>query len=1084
MKKIFFLAIFLFFKIWSVAGNLTSNITNLQCGVDTVQLNFQTDSSNNSSNAIFYWSYGFQDSSNGFGTIYEDTITFSPNLTIITEGDLLFVQVGVLVQGVYVDDGYLQFTNNVPGIFLLSSPPVTCSNICTQTYTIGFVNNNLGGTLTSGTNIYTIAPLQSSITLENVCPGSEVIFNSSNALCNTQTLSLPASQIFYGMYQASALDPNNGCNGTVLFNYQSCESIDSVSIYSFDNNGNIIFHTQYDISFDGNIQGVLSVNNLCQGSYYLSVYQNGLVVYNNFIDVVSNGYNIAIFSNLQQNNDVNYSCSGSGSLDITTNYSPFELVIYNTSNGTSDSITVDSTFYQINLNNLCQGSFYISVRLLNGNPNINYASISIINEIDIDLTTTTVNASNCSSNNGSITLNYSSLPEPLVAFATNQNGGLNYMDPIVLPPSGPFTISGFREGNNYIQITNSNFFPYFDQSFVVGVDTNNFINNYTSTITQQAGCESCIGRVLIDFNDNYNAGVYAYSNFNYTFIDNGENIEAINICSGINEIVLYSHFSSVFCVDTLNVNFNNLIVDSLNSPIVTSIVPASCNTPLSLDGAINMTDNVVRNYSWFTSDVYQLPISDSLDLFNVSSGIYKLVSYDNTSCNVQLVAVPFTDSCSMFTPYVVKDFNNNCVFDEWNNYTNREVVINPGGYIVNSYGTVNLPVGNYTATPLENPELYCIDSINFTSDANPWNNYSYVVFSDSSSYNDIELALFPGYGYESIGAYFGGFVTNNSDDTISVILKVNVPQILSNVSFNSWTTNSFQTNLFYYLSADTIMLPISIPANAQLYVEFNGTLIPGVEQGNYPVSYAIDYNDLNLTNNSVNTFITILDLFAGRNAQLNSIIVSKEVSNNGLINDLNEDIVFTFTIANNSNETVDKIFIKEQLSSILNTSSIKFVNAQNMHYMLQNDGSIVIKMTDANIEPGSIKQIQYKIRPYSNTPNGTIISSNAQFAYNHYAYKNVNATDLTVSLKEMNGISAENTTLQVWPNPAQNAIQINIEKPGSILKINDILGKTILSRQIFDNGIIQQDISNLESGIYIIEVNNGNDRMVNKLIKK
>jgi hypothetical protein len=1085
MKSIKLATLLFFLGICSsIAGNLTSNQTNLGCGVDTVLLNFEADSSFTISNPTYYWSIGYQDLSNGFGTIYENSTTNTPNLTLITNGNLLFVNVGVSDQFGFLDYGYLSFTNNIPQLFLLSAPSVTCGNTCNLTYTVGITNNETGGTMSVGANSYTIAPFQASIALDNLCAGSEVVFTPANTLCDPQTLTLPQSQVFYGMYQVSSLDPIGGCNGVYQFNYQSCETIDSVSLFSYGTNGIIAYNTDYQISYDGNLQGVLTLNNLCLGSYYFNVYQNGQIVYNNFIDLYNNGYYIALFNNLEQNNDVNYNCTGSGSVDITTNYAPFELIVYNSNNGANDTLIIDTTFYQVNLNNLCQGNYYVSVRLLNSNQNTNYATISILNEIEIDLTTSILNASNCSTNDGSITLNYTSLPEPLTVFASNQNGGMNYLDPIVLPASGPYTITGFKEGLNTIQITNNNYFQYLYQSFNVGIDTNNFVNNYTSSITQHPGCESCIGRVLIDFNDNYNSGVVAFTGGSYSFVESGENIEVINICSNVNEIVLYSHYSSVLCVDTINVSFNNLNSDSINSPSISMISPAACNTPLSLDGSINMTDNTVRNYSWFNYDVSFLPISDSLDLFNVSSGNYKLISYNNSSCNILDVYVPFNDTCTMFTSYAVKDYNNNCMYDEWNNYLNREVVVNPGGYIVNSNGIINLPLGNYTATPLQNPELYCTDSVNFTSENNPWNNYSYVIFSDSSSYNDVELAMFPGYGYENFGVYFGGYVTNNSDDTVNVLLKVIAPEILNTIYINSWNTINYETNLFYYMSNDTIVVPLTIPASSQLYIDINSTLTDDVQAGNYALSYVLDYNDINQTNNISNTFISIIELFAGRNTQTSPVIVTKEVSNNGLITDINEDMIFTFTIANNGNETINKFFIKEQLSEYLNSSSIKFINAQNTHYLLQNDGSIIVKMMDANIAPGSVKQIQYKIRPNNNTPNGTLIFSDAIFAYNHYSYKNITAADITVSLKDINGGAFNNSELQIWPNPAQNTIQMNVVEAGGTLKISDLLGKTIISRQLLSNGIISQSISELENGMYLVEVSYSNKRMVTKLIKK
>ena len=85
------------------------------------------------------------------------------------------------------------------------------------------------------------------------------------------------------------------------------------------------------------------------------------------------------------------------------------------------------------------------------------------------------------------------------------------------------------------------------------------------------------------------------------------------------------------------------------------------------------------------------------------------------------------------------------------------------------------------------------------------------------------------------------------------------------------------------------------------------------------------------------------------------------------------------------------------------------------------------------------------------------------------------------------GVGVENHAdrgFVVFPNPASS--QINIHSTGSIqsCKVLDICGKVVLSGQNLGSGNIILDISGLQNGIYILNVNIAGERFAQKIIKR
>lgn len=73
-----------------------------------------------------------------------------------------------------------------------------------------------------------------------------------------------------------------------------------------------------------------------------------------------------------------------------------------------------------------------------------------------------------------------------------------------------------------------------------------------------------------------------------------------------------------------------------------------------------------------------------------------------------------------------------------------------------------------------------------------------------------------------------------------------------------------------------------------------------------------------------------------------------------------------------------------------------------------------------------------------------------------------------------------NTSFSLYPNPATTTFYINSNKNVAV-KIFDLTGKVVKTQLYNTSGI---DVSNLEKGIYIVEINSENKKQISKLIVK
>lgn len=87
------------------------------------------------------------------------------------------------------------------------------------------------------------------------------------------------------------------------------------------------------------------------------------------------------------------------------------------------------------------------------------------------------------------------------------------------------------------------------------------------------------------------------------------------------------------------------------------------------------------------------------------------------------------------------------------------------------------------------------------------------------------------------------------------------------------------------------------------------------------------------------------------------------------------------------------------------------------------------------------------------------------------------------------GIEEYNFNISVYPNPVVDMLNISFNSSdneyninGIDIKIKDLSGRDIISKTIYDNTTI--DMNSLNSGLYILVMNSGNNVKIEKILKR
>ena len=195
-----------------------------------------------------------------------------------------------------------------------------------------------------------------------------------------------------------------------------------------------------------------------------------------------------------------------------------------------------------------------------------------------------------------------------------------------------------------------------------------------------------------------------------------------------------------------------------------------------------------------------------------------------------------------------------------------------------------------------------------------------------------------------------------------------------------------------------------------------------------------------------------------------------------------EPLVYTVRFQNTGTDTAFAVMIRDQLSPLLDLQSLEFISASHP-VQLKIAGSEQLEWRFPNIllpdsntnERASHGYVQYRIKPLTSAPVGQHIQTSAGIFFDFNAPVNTNLTDTEISnLLATKAPVTRNGSLQVWPNPARNQVQIQFTATGKAsLHLINVLGQVVYQESYGQQqGLIRKSlpVQNLPAGIYFIQI--------------
>lgn len=518
-----------------------------------------------------------------------------------------------------------------------------------------------------------------------------------------------------------------------------------------------------------------------------------------------------------------------------------------------------------------------------------------------------------------------------------------------------------------------------------------------------------------------------------------------------------------------------------NMPKV-EIDSAQCN-----DGRITIIDtNSIDTYHWKSINTSKLE--------NVRAGDYTLVAQNNQGCSAEFkFTIPQKSGksdCSIIRGKVLLDVNKNCKEDlEDRPVSNRMIIANPGEYISfsNSKGEYSfaLPNGQYTLTEkLSNVYTSsCEKSLEVTIDSNSnivenANFYDTLISKNDASTEITVNNVRPGFSFVTYPIFKNSIGSKVLENEKTWML---LPDSIFYVSCNYPVTKSNDT-LFFSLDSTVNVksLVVNLVASRNIKLGTELTFCTGIEWLQ---------DEENTSNNVACKTITVIGSFDPNDKKL--FVNGKEKINDILITDSILDYQIRFQ--NTGTADAVNIYVLDTISENLDLTSFNLVSTSHkceVEYL----GDRVYKFSFPEIhlldsttnEALSHGYIHYSIKQSDKNTIGTEIKNTAYIYFDFNDPVITNTTLNTVSLEKKSlGVSNMNITgLNIYPNPVNSELTVHYLDGFSSLSILTLDGKKVKEFTLENKNTKQTiDVSDLVTGVYLLEVVSENNIFKTKIVK-
>ncbi|MFT7333415.1 MAG: putative repeat protein (TIGR01451 family) [Sphingobacteriales bacterium] len=341
-------------------------------------------------------------------------------------------------------------------------------------------------------------------------------------------------------------------------------------------------------------------------------------------------------------------------------------------------------------------------------------------------------------------------------------------------------------------------------------------------------------------------------------------------------------------------------------------------------------------------------------------------------------------------------------------------------------------------------------------------------------------------GFET---YYGINVRNIGSEAMNGTVTFAYDELIEVSSSNpTWATHDTSARVITWDFLDLVPgghLYFQVNGKVKLNATFEDSLVSIVEVT--PIT-----DDVNPANNSHKLVQQVRASYDPNDKQ----VVPEGKGENNYIGLNPDELLYTIRFQNTGNDTAIFINIEDEIDTDLDFSTLTIVGSSHdvefsvIEGRLVNFGFDDIFLPDSNVdEPGSHGYVQYSIKPVASLPEETVIENTASIIFDFNEPVITNTTKSTIGeVKTNTSIQTIgfNNSLSLFPNPFNGNLNVKLENAierGNLI-IMDISGRILKSQMLNNITSTQLTLSDLDAGVYLISVSDGNGNTLTQRIIK
>ncbi|WP_412561517.1 T9SS type A sorting domain-containing protein [Winogradskyella sp. MIT101101] len=430
--------------------------------------------------------------------------------------------------------------------------------------------------------------------------------------------------------------------------------------------------------------------------------------------------------------------------------------------------------------------------------------------------------------------------------------------------------------------------------------------------------------------------------------------------------------------------------------------------------------------------------------------------------------------------------NNSCDTSDYN-FPNLRVLIDDGTTSGSAFSnqsgdyTFYTDIGNHELIPeFENPDFFNVDPLNTIIDFTDLNNTINQDFCVTANgiHNDLEIVIVPtipaqpGFDayYQLVYKNKGNQVLSGSidfsydDGVLDYVSTSEVPSIQNsgNLSWEYVDLNPFESRV------------IEVVLNANSPMETPAVNIDDI------LNFTAAINPVSGDENSEDNTFTLEQVVVGSYDPNDIICLEGNIVSPDKIG---EYLHYNIRFENTGTAPATFVVVRDDIDETqYDLNTLQILNSSHNMYTRITENRVEFIFDNINLAPTETGNVVFKIKTLDTLTVGDDVEQQAEiyFDYNFPIITNIAQTNFqALSIDDV----SLNSTINIFPNPISDVVEVKSKSVIELLRIYDIHGR-LTFQKVFDKNEASIKVSQYESGVYFIEITSSSGRITKRVIKK